>query len=319
MRKRYGNFDLLRLFLALEVVVLHCLEIPQGHLRVVLPIPPVAGFVCLSGLLIPGSFTNSRNWGHFAWKRVLRVVPAFALSFVVVFALFGPSRLWQTLFVYLTAGLINMPGSANGSLWSLMLEELLYLQHCLSRSIKGLWSARTAWVSLGASLIVWALLRHGVHGYRPGFAPDMQMGPVCAFFAGCAASFHQERIRSWRWPGVLFGLILGTAALYWVPALAVPIVPLTCFLAVAFAYCAPQVDWRLPDLSYGLYIYATPILLWAAFVRHWTVWPVLAFTLAACTALCLLSWYLLEAPALRLKDWRPGPKDEPLPLEPAQA
>ena len=186
--------DLLRLFLALEVVAIHCLEFYRYRFYV--PIPPVPAFVCLSGLLIPGSFTQSRGWTHFAWKRLLRVIPALAASFILVALLFGPGTLIPTFLFYISTGFVLL-ASKNPPLWSLALEEILYGFHVVSRKLGTIWSPIWAGGCLLVSAAVWIALRSpGTYDLTSN--PDHHMAPISAFFAGNLLSFYRDRLaRFW--------------------------------------------------------------------------------------------------------------------------
>lgn len=63
--------------------------------------------------------------------------------------------------------------------------------------------------------------------------------------------------------------------------------------------------WRT-DASYGVYIYAYPItqLLVAAGLTRIGLAPFMALTIALVIPVAFVSWRLIEAPSLRLKDSR---------------
>lgn len=263
--KRYAIFDWLRLLLASEVVYLHishCFKaVPVWPPRLFSYVPAVALFVLLSGFLIPGSFETSNGWGHFAWKRFLRVMPAFATSLVICAAVFGPKMIWPILVTYLTAGFIS--AGANGPVWSLMVEEVLYGFHALGRKTKFLWSQRAAIWCLVGTAFVWLLLRRwmDVRLFNPGADPDQHLAPVFAFFLGNVLSFHKDRI------------------LKWLPALP-----------------------AIPDLSYGVYIYHFPILMWCVYFQKLPQNASIAVTVLGTLTVSMLSWYFVEKPALKLKN-----------------
>jgi peptidoglycan/LPS O-acetylase OafA/YrhL len=77
---------------------------------------------------------------------------------------------------------------------------------------------------------------------------------------------------------------------------------LACLAMVAFAIAAPQVRFRVHDISYGTYVYHAPLL--ALFVdRHQVrgarLWLLM---LPSVLALATLSWFFVERPALRFKN-----------------
>src|SRR5579871_2393284 len=113
---RYPLFDILRLVLALEVV--------SGHLFAPERVPAVAGFLAISGFLIPQSYRDSRSYGHFAWKRAVRILPALLAVLLAIALVGGLANSLLTLKYYLTFG-FSAP-SWDDALWSLPFEEALY-------------------------------------------------------------------------------------------------------------------------------------------------------------------------------------------------
>jgi peptidoglycan/LPS O-acetylase OafA/YrhL len=78
---RDNNFELLRLFAALQVLLIHGNE----HLRIHVPqlirtllsiFPSVSNFFVISGYLIAGSLLRSSNLPSYALNRFLRISPA---------------------------------------------------------------------------------------------------------------------------------------------------------------------------------------------------------------------------------------------------
>jgi peptidoglycan/LPS O-acetylase OafA/YrhL len=54
---------------------------------------------------------------------------------------------------------------------------------------------------------------------------------------------------------------------------------------------------RIPDISYSIYVYHVPLFL--------LLRTTAGIYFASLFAFCLLSWYLIERPALKLKNWKP--------------
>jgi peptidoglycan/LPS O-acetylase OafA/YrhL len=68
------------------------------------------------------------------------------------------------------------------------------------------------------------------------------------------------------------------------------------------------VPFRIPDLSYGAYIYHLPLIMFIAINFKPQTLPDMLWMLAAgLIPICLLSWYLVEKPALRFKERHRGP------------
>ena len=316
--KRYPFLDIFRLFLALEVVFLH------AHLKVGLtfwiPFPPVPTFVALSGLLIPGSLRSSRNVSQFIWKRFLRVVPGMLVSFVLVWILFGAKALGPTAVVYLTISLIRPEGHANNSIWSLMLEEILYAIHVIFRRF---WTPVSAAACCLITMVIWGLT-HGSGPYDPSRWPDMHLCAVAAFFLGNVLSFYREKLKTFPIPWILIALAAAIAGAQIQHPMAVTICnPIVAGLAVCLAYAAPAWNFQIPDLSYGIYAYSTPILSWMIYRNHVPLEWALTAGLGVILGLAAVSWFFMESRALRLKDrpWKfskTSPVSEPLEPAPSQ-
>ncbi len=301
---RVANYDVLRLLLALEVLAIHCISVPVLH-QFPLPLPPVPAFVALSGFLIPDSWSSSNGWRHFARKRMLRVLPAFVVSLVLVQVLAGSGPLVATLVSYLTLGIVQRLGvnaTHNGALWSLALEELLYTSHVLVRLAR-LWRPRTAMALYGATMIAWLCVRHH------GDARIFESGST--YFAANIAWFYKERLM--RLPTALLLVIFaGLVAISMSADMShlrylATLGPL-CVTAVVLAAKLPQLRFPMPDLSYGIYVFHVPILVYLVYYRHVTsMAPKSAATFVLTVALATVSWYALEKRALRYKNPRVAP------------
>jgi peptidoglycan/LPS O-acetylase OafA/YrhL len=296
--QRYPNFDLLRLFLALEVVLMHCLH--YGHHPFFLPIPPVATFVCLSGFLIPASYARSRSIRHFAWKRALRIMPVFLISLLLVVGLFGRSAALPTLAFYASTGLLGSPGF-NAPLWSLALEEACYAFHVLSRLLCR-WNWGIAWTSLLTATCAWIAWRSS-GPINLATQPDHHMSAVTAFLAGNVLFHETKRWQAWRASYVAAALVISIICLS-VTTLAsiVPLVTLSvCTLTIIFLQRMPQIRCPIPDISYSIYAYHFPVVIAVGATSLVDVPKVVLYTIL----LSLPSWYLVESQALRLKNWQP--------------
>ena len=296
MNARYPNLDLLRLALALEVFVLHTQAYDNGKI-LWLPVHPVAAFVCISGLLIPQSFSASTGWPHFAWKRILRIGPALLLSHAIVLSIWGPRAAGEAFVFYITAGMLGSP-DYDAPLWSLAVEEVLYAAHAIARLTRAAWR-----VEVAALLFVVSCALYGrFAGGNPNAERYFRLG--ASFFLGNVISFHRPRLQrvSPYWAVVVFAAALSLAN--WgglAPLLFVFVDSLVCGSVVVFALATPQARFKVHDISYGTYVYHAPFLgLYAGRGLH-GVWLWLA---AVPTVLCVAtaSWFLIERPVLRFKN-----------------
>lgn len=306
--KRIPLFDVLRLFLALEVVSVHFNAYTSDH-PMFLPevVMAVPGFVALSGYLVLGSLESSGGYREFLRRRVLRIGPAFLASILLVLVLFGFGALLPLLGNYLMVveGFfsINQPGGPNRPLWSLFTEEALYASMAL------------VWL-LGGYKKLWptaALLAFSTWIAQASPAGDPLMVLKCvvaSFLGGNLLYLLRERLPRNGWVCLAGAIAIGAARLHGPTPNAVSV--LQTALCVLAARDLPQPRWKLPDLSYGLYIYHSPILVWMASVYTGqsyldksflssapSAWMALGIVLAVLAS--ILSWRFVESPALRLK------------------
>ena len=295
MKVHYPLFDVFRILLALEVV--------RGHItREGFIIAPVPAFLAISGFCVLQSYQFSRGWPHFAWKRCLRLVPALVAILAFIAWRFGPEASWGVVRQWATLGLGK--GSFNNPVWSLGWEELYYGLLAVLYSIGVYKRPWVIWAVLGVSLVVAALL-------LPLASSDTQRAMALlapSFFIGNLCYLYRENLPRFRHLSVpMVGL-----SVYAYMEMRAPI--LSCVLiTVGLLLCAigyrPKL-WKLPDISYSAYIYHAPVL--NAFGRTST-------TVAIILAVCVVSFYVIEKPALALKDWTLRRKETAPTLERAEA
>lgn len=154
-RKFYiNNFDLIRLFAALQVVHVHLIvifgvQVADAHkllFKFLGFFPGVPIFFFISGFLISRSWVNSKGTYEFSKKRALRIFPA--LIFSVVLALFlvivsgyysaANMNFSDLLLIFLTKSTFLQfyntdslrgygDGVLNGSLWTITVELQFYI------------------------------------------------------------------------------------------------------------------------------------------------------------------------------------------------
>lgn len=301
INQRYPNFDLMRLLLAAEVAFVHAAYYINNAFAWAGFIMAVPAFLAISGFLVLKSYEESGSWSFFLKKRGLRILPALAVSMLLCFALFDGFAVWNSVLNWVSGGFYTLEGAANAPLWSLAWEELAYA--CLAL----LWMAGAyrhryiIWLLLAASLFVVYLGRS-----LPGHDQIILfLGP--AFFIGNLMYLYR------------FTLLRVHPAIPWVSLLCVVfsshipvidrIVDLSPLVFQSFAVVwvgmagFRAVPFRFPDMSYGLYIYHFPLILFV--IRHGlatTYAGMAAYLVPSVLVMCLASWYLVEKPALRLKN-----------------
>jgi peptidoglycan/LPS O-acetylase OafA/YrhL len=287
--KRYANLDLLRIWLAFEVVWRHARE-GSGIGWEPWLLNAVPTFVCLSGLLIPGSFEGSSGWGHFAWKRLLRVGPAMIASLILVWAIFGTHQFFVSWLPYLTAGLVMI--GCNSVLWSLMVEEVLYLSHAILR-LRKLWNAENV-----ATITVLLTIAAMFAPVRGEIIRWFQCG--AAYSVGNLMYLNREKIERLNWRALALCAVASIVVFQFTNV--VPIMLLSSGLTILALRNAPQFEKRIPDLSYGLYIYHLPILIALKVKGEMSGFPILITGMGLAFAAAIGSWYLMESQALKLKE-----------------
>ena len=338
LRHEGNSFTALRWFLASAVMVSHAwdltqpqrgidptvalLSFPISHLAVLL-------FFTLSGFLVTGSLFK-RGVIPFLQARALRLLPGLWVMLLVVppllwlafgtidWATFaGSPETWRFLLrnaallgkAYHLPGLFEthpLPSLVNGSLWTIPHEVRCYLVLAALAAV-GLTQPR--WL---CTLVISAGLL--VHMLLPGTTVDWFDGSrwlAFSFFIGVLA---------WLWRDIL--------PLSWPLAVACVAVALLLppgtfgketLLQTAFAYLALLIafripeSWkamsaRMPDYSYGIYIYAFPAQQAALAMGATTPLANLGLAFAMTLPMAALSWHLVEKPALRFKTGKTLPE-----------
>ncbi len=281
-------------------------------------------FFVISGFMITGSYLRRNNLFDYLWARILRIVPAYAVCvFACAFVLgaaFTTLPLGEYLvdpatrayaFANMKFGIDlhwNLPGvftdnprrsTVNGSLWTLPLEVRMYLWAALL-GVLGILARRAL-----ATLLLLVLIGAGL--VAPDHIPlvpiQMFLRPAGMFALGALCYLHRDRIPAH------FLLVATLGGLCWVLR-PTPFYPFAFALNLTafvfwFAYRLPWTGYnRFGDYSYGLYLWGFPV---QQSVMH--LWPSmkvyqnLAISLPIALALSVLSWHIVEKPALTLKRW----------------
>lgn len=332
-RRDENNFNLVRFVAAAAVLVSHAWPLSLGS-GAEEPLKRLAGqslggmavlvFFAISGYLITASFLRSRSLGDFLMARVLRLFPGLIVSVVLVTLvmgsavttlplpgyLFSPAT-WAAILrnITLVSPQYTLPGvfetnpypMVQGSIWTLIHEVLCYGLVFLAGVAGILGRRRVMMVMMLAWLLLWALNVAGLLPVPGRLAQTLRLS--IPFVIGMAFWIWRDRLVL-SLPlalalAVLAGLTRGTVVGF--PALALAITYGT-FWCAYMPKGAIRAFNRLGDYSYGIYIYAFPIqglVVWLAGpMGPWTN-IALAFPL---TLLCaVLSWHLVEQPALSLR------------------
>ena len=283
-------------------------------------------FFIASGFLVTKSMVYRGDTPSFISARVLRIFPALIAHVLFVMLIIGPLGTnlpileffsdpdWylQPLMVlsFFETNMV-MPGMfetngeplASAPLWTLRFEVLAYIGTLLVFSLGFL---RKKWMVLLQFIlpsIAWIVGQHfGIFEKLPATIENLARFGI-AYGLGATIYAYRERI-SFNWIAFIM-LAIASYFLRNSPVVEVLINTLLAWFIFRAAYLRmPKFSWmqRIPDLSYGIYIY------------HWCVMQVLFYwmpqlnwlelfvlTFPPTVALAALSWYIVEKPALKSK------------------
>jgi peptidoglycan/LPS O-acetylase OafA/YrhL len=335
-----NNFGLLRLSFAFLVIVSHSFELVDGNrLREPLTVLfgtlsfgelGVDGFFLVSGYLIAKSFEQSRTFGSFLWKRILRIYPGFIVAYlcsILIVAPLGavamlsePVKTWikqPFLMAFLAEPVFGHPFQRlpypllNGSMWTISYEFRCYLLVPLLGLI-GLLNRRVAVAILAAALLLLAEfpIRPDFPSHQllvvliGAFLPTLHFTSI--FLVGSCFYLFRDDI-ALTIPRAALSIVVLLLAMF-SKTLSTPAVALLGgYLIFWFAFLPDtptlnRINTEKADISYGLYLYAWPV----QNLLIWYFWPhpliIIIVTTAVCSILALLSWRLVEEPFLALKN-----------------
>jgi len=334
-----NNFDAVRLLAAGMVLCSHQFALtgrvePRPFGLLTLGTLGVLVFFAVSGYLVAQSWDRDPHALRFAAKRFLRVWPGLAVVTAVAALVVGPLATEATLSEYFQSPLTRdyfsqlylgirlfLPGvfeqnawhAVNGSLWTIPVEVRWYGVLLLA-GLCGLLRKRMRLVLL-ALVLVYAGYIHVVFDvqYNPQARfplPDFGSEYGSYFCYGAALYYFRD---AWRNHAGWLTVVLVTAAAlmvvfdhgYTALFLLLP------WLVIRFGTSSTPLlrsAGRYGDFSYGIYIYAFMMqqLTISLIGADHSFWFGLMVS-ATCTLACaVLSWHLVERPALNLKHRLPA-------------
>lgn len=283
-------------------------------------------FFVLSGFLLTASWERLSLRAYFR-NRILRIFPGLwiclLITGVVVPMLFGVSPGWQYVLqnAVLLGGTHNfIPGlfqenifrGANSALWTLPWEVYCYI----SLPFLALGGTRKKQFALLIFFILWAAFCANIVATTDISDKRAITSPLrlfTFFYAGVLLHLFRDSIPCLRTLAIVMAglLALGTA----VGTVAFPhaggIFYIIAPIAVSYLtlYCAATLPLTAVnarhDISYGLYIYGTysiQVLIALGFSSQSLSYPAfVTLCLLVAVPISWLSWHLVEAPALKLK------------------
>jgi len=343
LRDRRNNFDFIRFVAATLVLVSHSWPLsgrPNEFFAQWSGVDTGGGlavciFFVISGFLITGSFQNARSLGAYALARVLRILPGLAFAVLFTILVIGPLNTTLPLSDYwrhpLTAAYLQnilvfqsspvLPGvfetvpsaqMVNGSLWTLPVEVFMYALVI----VLGLARVLTVrWLIVLVAVLFLLRLNLTVHwGWRWEKQGAVLLGSIPLystlrlaffFFMGSLLYVARDKVPV-RGDLALLALAVVVACRH-TPAGETVFFLLLPYLIYYVAFA------RIPllgvfskhgDVSYGIYIFAFPVQ--QTVMAHAPGLSLPAFmgvSFAATLAMAILSWKLVEQPALRLKSF----------------
>jgi peptidoglycan/LPS O-acetylase OafA/YrhL len=335
-----NNFNLIRLIAAAMVIFGHSyvLTLQRGYRE---PMSALTGmepgpfavnvFFVISGFLITKSYLNRNKVSTYLVARSLRIFPglfvAMLFNVLVVGVVFTSLPLWHYVrdqdtwqYILINSTLISrfvqleydLPGvfatnpfgaAVNGSLWTLPYEVWIYIA-LLMAGIVGILRSRKAvnFLFIGFLIVNTAIALGLLHNPFSMLANFVRF----ATFFGWGVVFYTNRF-SIPLSGFIAAPLLIIAVLGWRTPLSDPVLfPLALSYAILWLAYIPKGAIRqynkLGDYSYGVYIYAWPVQQGAVALFP-NILPLQLFGIALPITLFLavLSWHLVEKPALRAK------------------
>jgi peptidoglycan/LPS O-acetylase OafA/YrhL len=336
VKARENNFGLLRLVFASLVIFAHSPELLDGdrsrelltRIFGTLSFGEIAvdGFFLVSGFLITKSFVQSSSITSYFFRRILRIVPGYLVSFWICVLVIAPlvgaglavfsaqsifHEVIQCMFLLqpmVPGAFVGLPHDRlNGAMWTIAYEFRCYLI-LAAIGYCGLLEAR--YRVLIAILTVALLLldasqvmdKFHIVGNTYVGTPINNIHFFAVFFVGALFYLFQDTLRLGNWGAI--GSAVALAVLLFSHRWAdTGFAVFGGYLTFWFALRLPVFDMsrhsNRTDISYGLYLYAWPIqnlIIWGD--RDINPWLLSTLTLAAAAVAAYASWVIVEKPCL---------------------
>lgn len=334
-----NNFDFLRVMAALLMAFSHSYALLNQY-----PVEPfmlltnhkydgsfiaLGIFFSISGFLITKSAVHSTSLLHYAWKRFLRIQPLLIVVTLLSIFLIGPLFTGLDMrsyfsspetYTYLrnsfpaTGIQFGLPGvfehnlkenGINGSLWTLIVEERLYIFTAL------IFFLQHKYKKPYILLIVFYNLLYIWNQKIGQFSSSNLLNGQSAYYALMflnAGLFYLSGYDFKQKPSVfyilLIGLLLAVSLIF--PAMDYFQLIFFPLLVIVVAYLRMPTNkaGKWGDFTYGIYIFSFPVQQMLIAFAKGSLKPLqlFAYTVAICLPLAILSWHILEKKMLKLKD-----------------
>lgn len=340
-RRKDNNFDFLRFLAALLVVTSHSFWLYGG------PYPQLAlfgdtaigtlavyMFFIISGYLISGSWLHSRSALDFVAKRLIRVFPALIVATLLTILLVGPlatalplaeyfsaGRTWQYLSNLLLWIQFDLPGvftanpfptTVNGSIWTLPFVMFMDLS-LIGLGLTGQFNRTVILTGFTTLAVVHLILLPQL-----GVLSQSVLNLFCLgtfFYAGVVLYLFRQYVPlTWKIALPMLALMVaGAGTAFWPLMLGVGLPYLVIYAAHLDIPRLSRFGSR-GDFSFGIYIFSFPLqqlmMLWIG-PDELSLGAFMALSYAGSIAVGVISWHLIEKPALRLKRYLPQRKPQP--------
>ena len=285
----------------------------------------VNGFFVLSGLLIMKSLATRNNLRSYATSRLLRIFPAlivimlaFGLIFAPIFSKPGgignlvSGETWSYVFRVLLMGdpqgapggifAGNLEEDFNGPLWTIRFEMAAYILAALAFTIGLAKRLSTTLIMWAAITIIYLGLPHIVDtsNFPSSILPLLRLSS-CFLLGLVLWHWPAARRPPWWTIALVFGLFIAFGAGAVGELLAtLSLTGLMLRLGLTNRTIEPLI--KLPDNSYGIYIWHYPIIQAVLFlIPGLGPFEIMAISTPLFILAAGLSWHLIEKPTLRLK------------------
>jgi peptidoglycan/LPS O-acetylase OafA/YrhL len=329
IQREHTSFNFFRLLSALVVCFFHSFELigqgfAQDHFVSKLGVIALSWFFTVCGFFISHSYFTSKNFFHFLWKRFLRIQPALVLNSCVlviicaivlysenypivatdlflvfknVFAVFGYVNVVPNVFAD-----INYTNQFNGSLWTLVVEERLYLASVflflLNKKLIRIVFVCITIIGISISWVNPSVFNVFGNGFIVEVLLNFMIGISCYLYKDFLFEKPKKNLNI---AGLVFALFY-----FLFPALVsfTPYYLMPCLLSMCFSKSIFNRWNSFGDYSFSVYIYA-----WFTQQLIIHFYPFISgIQLFVCTCLaiapiCYVSWHWVEKKALSYRDY----------------
>ena len=322
---RLDNFDFLRLFAACLVLFSHQYSVlgqtePALYSGRNLGNVGVLIFFSISGYLVTQSWCRDPHAMRFILKRFLRIWPGIAVVTLLCAFVLGPivtTLPWKTYFaapeffdylgnlrlvrlIYVLPGVFETnpyPQVVDGPLWTISIELRWYLI-LLAVGLAGFLHKRWLVAASSAAFVFWYfVVENGAMKAQYEFG--------LFFCAGACLALFREEWQERPFALLAIGAATAMAACIFGRYNLALVCALPIFIVLAGTRSTPVLNrfGRFGDFSFGIYIYAFPVQQTIAWATGNSLSFAYGLTLSALVTLvcAVLSWHLVEHPALGLK------------------